>query len=147
MDEKRQQNLWEDRQLKRATDENYRVNRPRLEKIVAEIDRLKSPAAGPPVRVLNIGTGDARLEGMLRKRGYDAYVLDPTQSIVDFARDKYQLDESHARCGWSQDIPFDDGLFDFVVMTEVVEHLDKDTMYRTFNEVLLGFGGPSQYRA
>jgi SAM-dependent methyltransferase len=136
MDEKRQKILWDDRQLKRATDENYRVNRPRLEKIVAVIGKSLPTSPGNPARVLNIGTGDARLEGMLLERGYDVYVLDPSLSIVEFAREKYGLDETHARCGWSQDIPFGDSLFDCVVMTEVVEHLDEDTMDQTFQNVL-----------
>ena len=94
------------------------------------------PEPGNPVHVLNIGTGDARLEGMLLDRGYDTYVLDPSPTIVEFARDKYGLDETRARCGWSQDIPFEDSLFDCVVMTEVVEYLDRNTMYQTFENVL-----------
>lgn len=135
MDTKRQDILWGNRQIKRATDESYMANRPRLNRIVAAVDKLTRPGGKDPTRILNIGAGDARLEGMLQDKGYEVYLLDPSQSIVEFVRDKYSLGEDKVRCGWSQDIPFEDGKFDFVVMTEVVEHLDDDVMHQTFGEV------------
>jgi SAM-dependent methyltransferase len=135
-EEKRQKILWEERQVKRATNDSYRANRPRLEKIVSEIRKLGKSAPDGPARVLNIGIGDARLEGMLLKHGFEICVLDPSESIVEFTRQKYGLDEATAKCGWSQDIPFEDAFFDFVVMTEVVEHLDRDTMLTTFSEIV-----------
>ena len=42
---------------------------------------------------------------------------------------------SHAKCGYSQSIPFDDGSFDTVIMTEVLEHLPADVMHTTMDEV------------
>lgn len=135
MDTERQKNLWDERQLKRAKDEGYKSNRRRLETIVAAINKLAGSRDRSRCRVLNIGTGDARLEGMLRDCGYDVYVLDPSQDIVDFVREKYDMDESKARCGWSQDIPFDSDSFEFVIMTEVVEHLDVDVMNQTFEQI------------
>jgi len=135
MDTKRQSILWDDRQIKRATDDDYRANRRRLAKIVAAIDRVGGSRPNGESKVLNIGAGDARLEGMLLGKGYDVHLLDPSQSIIDFVRAQYGLDESKARCGWSQDIPYDPETFDAVVMTEVVEHLDEETMRSTFEEV------------
>jgi len=135
VDSRRQDILWEERQLKRATDETYKANRRRLETVVSAIGRLMGPRARADVKILNIGAGDARLEGMLLERGYDAHLLDPTRSIIDFVRERYGLGESKARCGWSQDIPFESDMFDVVVMTEVVEHLDADTMRATFTQV------------
>ena len=74
MDTERQKNLWDERQLKRAKDEGYKANRRRLETIVAAIDRLAGSHGRSKCRVLNIGAGDARLEGMLRNRGYALYL-------------------------------------------------------------------------
>ncbi len=135
MDTERQKNLWDKRQLKRAKDDGYKSNRKRLETIVTAIGNLAGSRNHSNCRVLNIGTGDARLEGMLQDRGYDVYVLDPSQDIIDFVREKYSLDDSKALCGWSQDIPFGAGTFDFVVMTEVVEHLSAEVMHQTFEQV------------
>lgn len=135
MDTRRHDILWGDRQVKRATDDSYKANRPRLKKIVAAINKLAGSGEKVSTQILNIGAGDARLEGALLDGGYDVHLLDPSQQIVDFARGAYGLDEDKIQCGWSQDIPFDDEKFDFVVMSEVVEHLDDEAMRLTFDEV------------
>jgi len=135
VDTERQKMLWDRRQLKRATDDNYKANRRRLEKIAAVIGKLAGSRPRGEIRVLNIGAGDARLEGMLLDKGYDVHLIDPSESIVDFVRDKYGLDKTKVQCGWSQDIPFADDRFDFVIMSEVVEHLDDGVMRSTFDEV------------
>lgn len=48
-----------------------------------------------------------------------------------------------ARQGYSQNIPFDTGHFDKVIMTEVLEHLPNDVLNATLNEVkrVLKLGG------
>jgi SAM-dependent methyltransferase len=135
MDDKRQNILWDERQLKRARDDTYKVNRRRLKKITATILKMTGSRSRGDVRVLNIGAGDVRLEGMLLDKGYDVHLLDPSQTIIDFARDKYGLDESKVRCGWSQDMSFEDDNFDFVVMTEVVEHIPDDVLPLALGEV------------
>lgn len=143
VEDQRQNNLWDGRQVKRATDENYKANRPRILKIAAAVDRLARPAASGAIRVLNIGAGDARLEGLLIDRSYDVHMLDPSEDVVDFVRKKYKLDDTKVRRGWSQQIPFEDGAFDFVVMSEVLEHLSDGVLRRTLDEVhrVLSGGG------
>jgi SAM-dependent methyltransferase len=135
MDTKRQSYLWDDRQVKRAEDDSYRANRVRLERIVAAIERASGSRPRGSIRVLNIGVGDARLERMLLDRGYDVHALDPSQSIVDWLREKYGLDDSKARTGWSTDLPFGEETFDWVVMSEVIEHIAPDEMRSTLLEV------------
>lgn len=130
--EQRQNHLWDERQIKRATDDTYMANRARLERIVSTIARL---LPGRGARVLNIGAGDARLEGMLLARGYDAHLVDPSPSIIGFVRERYGLDDAHARAGWGQDLPFEDDTFDCVVMSEVIEHLSPEVMRATFVQV------------
>ena len=135
MDSERQKILWDQRQVKRATDDDYKANRRRLERIVSTIGKIAGPRPTGEIRILNIGAGDARLEGMLQERGYEVYLLDPSQSIIDFVRDKYGLDESRARCGWSQENPFDSDTFDVVIMTEVLEHMDAGVLSTSLGEV------------
>ncbi len=135
IDSKRQSHLWDERQVKRANDDSYMSNRARLDRIVATIDRLFRSQAPDGVRILNIGAGDARLERFLLERGYDVHVIDPSPSIVELVRERYGLDESKARCGWAQDLPFPDDTFDCVVMSEVIEHLRPDEMSETFVQV------------
>jgi len=133
--EERQSHLWDQRQLKRATDDTYMANRVRLERIAATIGRILPPQTGARARVLNIGAGDARLEGMLLARGYDVHLVDPSPSIIDFVRERYGLDETRARSAWGQDLPFEADTFDCVVMSEVIEHLSPEIMTATFAQV------------
>lgn len=85
-------------------------------------------------RVLNIGAGNGRLEDLCLGRGIDAYSLDPSEKTIVMLREKLGLGEK-AAVGCSQSIPFGDGYFDGVVMTEVIEHMTREAMEQTFAEV------------
>jgi len=135
MDTNKQSHLWDQRQVKRARDQHYKANRARLERIVATIDRASGSRPRTSIRVLNIGVGDARLEGMLLQRGYDVHAVDPSQSIVDWLREEHGLDASHAHCGWAHNLPYAADTLDWVIMSEVVEHLSPGEMQAAFVEV------------
>ncbi len=143
MDTRRQQHLWDGRQVKRATDPDYRANQTRIARIVAAIDGRSGTSDKHTVRVLNIGVGDARLERMLAQKGYDVYALDPSPDIIAWLRTNLSLDDAHARVGWSIEMPFAGETFDWVVMSEVIEHLTPDQTEQTLASVrnLLRAGG------
>lgn len=86
----------------------------------------------PPCHVLNIGVGLGNLERVLLDKGVDVYSLDPSETSIE--RLKSDLGD-RARVGYSQEIPFPDGTFDRVVMTEVLEHLSEDVFEATLGEV------------
>jgi len=88
----------------------------------------------PGARVLNIGIGNGRFEELCLKRGVDVYALDPSEKSVALLRERLQLG-SKLVAGYSEAIPFADSFFDGVVMTEVIEHLSRETMEKTLEEV------------
>ncbi len=134
MDPTQQKHLWDGRQVKRANDPHYRANETRVARVVATIEG-SGVGATNSVRVLNIGVGDARLERLLVAKGYDVYSLDPSADIVDWLRGHLGLDPEHARCGWSTKLPFAADFFDWVVMSEVIEHLSADATEQTLANV------------
>lgn len=96
----------------------------------------------PSVRVLNIGVGLGKLERRLVKKGVDMYALDPSETSICDLRNSVGLGEN-AKVGYSQDIPFAKNYFDYVVMTEVIEHLSDSILRKTIvevNRVLKGGG-------
>lgn len=99
---------------------------PRYEFIAQQI------ASG--MSVLNIGVGRGGLENILLKKGAVVSSLDPSESAIDRLRKQYELGE-RAQVGFSQSIPFPDGQFDVVVMSEVLEHLSNDVLNSTLVEV------------
>lgn len=87
------------------------------------------------VKVLNIGVGTGRLEEMLVRKGIDVYTLDPSETSIKRIRHLIGLGEEKAKVGYAQAIPFPDASFDFVVMSEVLEHLSDEVLSTALLEV------------
>lgn len=81
-------------------------------------------------RILNIGIGSGRLERILLERGWRVATLDPSAKSLA-ARAAAGTD---ARCGYAQEMPFDSGVFDVVVASEVLEHIEPATRARAIAE-------------
>ncbi len=83
---------------------------------------------------LNIGVGSGALERLALAKRVDIHALDPSDRAVEKLRSELALGEK-ARVGYAQSIPFDDGLFDVVIMSEVLEHLDDQGVAAALGEV------------
>lgn len=99
---------------------------PRLEFLVRQLRRGE--------RVLNIGVGSGQLEMLAERKGVEIWALDPGERAIERLRGLLSLGE-RAQRGYSQQIPFPDGHFGAVIMTEVLEHLDDDVRGRSLIEV------------
>jgi 2-polyprenyl-3-methyl-5-hydroxy-6-metoxy-1,4-benzoquinol methylase len=85
-------------------------------------------------RVLNIGVGLGNLERQLVEKGTDVHSLDPSKTSIVNLQHNIGLGEK-AKAGYSQDIPFPENYFDYVIMTEVIEHLSDSVLKETIAEV------------
>lgn len=85
-------------------------------------------------RVLNVGVGNGYLENLLVQKGADVSCLDPSRSTIERVRERLGLDEK-AHVGYSQSMPYLDASFDYVIMSEVLEHLDNTVIDETLAEV------------
>lgn len=121
-----QTNIWDHFQNAGETADVFTAALPRYEFIAQKI--------APGTNVLNIGVGRGGLESVLVEKGVLVNCLDPSQSSIDRLREEHQLGE-RAKVGFSQSIPFEDGYFDVVVMSEVLEHLTDDVLSKTLTEV------------
>jgi SAM-dependent methyltransferase len=92
--------------------------------------------------VLNIGVGNGYLESILVQNGQSVSCLDPSNSAIEKIREQLGLG-AKAQVGYSQSIPFSDASFDYVIMSEVLEHLDDAVIEKTLTEVkrVLNNGG------
>ena len=99
---------------------------PRLEYIVRKLK------AGE--RALNIGVGSGALERLASSKGVDIWTLDPSERAIANLRERLPVGD-HAKQGYSQSMPFPDGHFEAVIMSEVLEHLDEDVRQQTLDEV------------
>ena len=85
-------------------------------------------------RVLNIGVGKGYLESILVQKGVDVSCLDPSSLAIEKIRERLGLGEK-AQVGYSQAMPFSNAAFDYVIMSEVLEHLDSTVIEQTLEEV------------
>lgn len=106
--------------------DSFEQSRGRLEFLVRRLQ--------PGRRALNIGVGNGSLEQMALSQGVDIWSLDPSSRTIDNLRTRLRQGENF-QVGYCQSMPFPDAHFDFVVMSEVLEHLDGEVFDSTLVEV------------
>ena len=106
------------------------------EVFAGSVYRLRHLAAriAPISKVLNIGVGTGLFEKLAAERGLDVYCVDPDGKAIDSVRHRLGLGD-RARVGYAQDLPFEDGLFDAVVASEVLEHLAEPELDASLEEI------------
>lgn len=99
--------------------EVFALSQPRFDTILKRIARK---AATQHPMVLNIGVGNGYLESAMQQRGWRVHALDPdAKSIMRLREQKIE-----AQQGYIESLPFSDHMFDFVVASEVLEHLNAE---------------------
>ncbi len=99
--------------------EVFALSQPRFDAIIKRIAR-KARAQSPAV--LNIGVGNGYLETKMQRLGWRVYALDPDAKSIARLREQ-QID---AQQGYIESLPFSERMFDFVVASEVLEHLSAE---------------------
>jgi SAM-dependent methyltransferase len=89
----------------------------------------------PGAIVLNVGAGSGYLESVLNRRGAIAHTLDPIESTITHLNERQGMD-GRAKQGYCDAIPFPHASFDYVVMTEVLEHIHEDYLEGSLREVM-----------
>ncbi len=124
---------WDAEQLRRLTS-GYSASKKRHDTIAHYI-RRRSTSLPQTTSVLNIGVGNGYMEAVLLGFGFKVFFLDPSEAAVNALQDKLCLEPGAGRAGSVEAIPFADCQFDYVVMSEVIEHLDEPTLQKGMAEV------------
>ncbi len=96
-----------------------------LLKLVARFAGTQAPT------VLNLGIGDGNFERQGLQRGWTMYSLDPDeQAVLALSRTGAQ-----GEVGSAAAMPFDDEMFDFVIASEVLEHLTDNERLDALREI------------
>jgi 2-polyprenyl-3-methyl-5-hydroxy-6-metoxy-1,4-benzoquinol methylase len=88
-------------------------------------DRYRATARLCRGRVIELGSGEGHLAGVLRKRGHDVVGVELSRAKVDAARALYPGIPFHACDILQLDLPA--ASFDTAVLAEVLEHVDDTT--------------------
>ena len=129
-----QDRLWAHFQNRRP--DAFEGAKPRLDFLIREVSRRKGR---PSPRVLNVGAGNGYFETTIRGLGWDAYSLDPDDETIS----RLRLRGIKGYVGHAEKMPFENGRFDFIVASEVLEHLDEDQLRKGMGEAarVLAEGG------
>lgn len=120
-----QERIWEYFQNEGAA--SFEAALPRYRYLLSGLrKRIKFPGA-----VLNIGVGSGKLEGLLLEAGYKVSALDPDARAIG----KLSGMGVDAHTGVAEQLPFGDGMFDAVIASEVLEHLDKNNCILAISEI------------
>ena len=114
-DEPSQQRIWSHFQSQ-ANESIFRASHARHAALLRTIRRL---GAAAQAAVLNIGVGDGNFERLVQRQGWTSYSLDPDEVALG----RLSAEGIQAQVGFIDSIPFADAQFDFVVASEVLEHL------------------------
>jgi SAM-dependent methyltransferase len=108
-----------------------------IEKFDGSIGRLSYIARllKPGTRALNIGVGNGALEAFALDRRVEAWSLDPSERAIESLKQRLLPMRDRAFAGFAQTMPFPDGYFDDVVLSEVLEHLEPDVFEGAIAEV------------
>ncbi|MFZ5571244.1 MAG: class I SAM-dependent methyltransferase [Thermodesulfobacteriota bacterium] len=102
--------------------------KPRIDFLLKKVvEKSRSGSIG----LLNIGAGDGYLEETARRKRFDIHSLDPDPRTVERLVSK----NIKASRGYMEQMPFMDEMFDFVIASEVLEHLEKDQFEKGLAEV------------
>lgn len=138
MEQNQQDKIWDF--YENIKKENFKNNNTRLKKIYKYIKKDKGGGSrekknNEKVKILNIGIGDGTFEEICLYYNLNIYSLDPNKKAIERLKSKYKSHSKKFAVGYSQDIPFKDNLFDYVVVSEVLEHLPKKILLDSLKEI------------
>jgi len=108
--------------------EKFSLSVPRLNFLLSQAIRI---AGRRPVKVLNIGVGDAWLEKKCLAQGWEVHALDPVPAAIAAVN----AAGGQGKVGYIDEIPFADNFFDIVFCSEIIEHLSREQIRQGLDEV------------
>ncbi|HEX5104144.1 MAG TPA: class I SAM-dependent methyltransferase [Pirellulaceae bacterium] len=112
-----QHKIWQ--HFQNASPESFAAAHPRLEFLIGQIAQRTS---GRQPAVLNIGIGDGFFERRAKARGWKVHSLDPDEQAVE----RLKGEGISAQVGTIEHILHESESLDFIVASEVLEHLTED---------------------
>jgi SAM-dependent methyltransferase len=131
-----QEKIWH--YFQNESPERLQESEERLTYLARQVRRRTKASA----KVLNVGVGRGLFEEMAMKLGMDVYSLDPDEESIARLNEQSGM-KGQAKVGYVQSIPFGQGFFEAVVVSEVLEHLSDRGLEKALSEihrVLLGGG-------
>lgn len=122
-----QQNIWDYYQTEGVA--SFAANGPRLDYLFRKVKDLSKKRK---ISILNIGPGNGYFESLCIANNYSIIALDPSEKTIEALRQK-NINGVTANIAA---IPFPAGAFDFVIASEVLEHIPDPDFNLGLQEIL-----------
>jgi 2-polyprenyl-3-methyl-5-hydroxy-6-metoxy-1,4-benzoquinol methylase len=77
----------------------------------------------PGMKALDVGAGIGKSIIAMRNKGFDAYGIEPSKTFYSYAISKMNISPDHIFCKSIQEANFEPESFDFITLSNVVEHV------------------------
>lgn len=95
------------------------------------------PVTDKPLKVADIGGGPGVVTAWLNERGYDAYLVEFSDTAIEQAKKRGIKNICHAMITGLKSLPFEDSFFDIVFFGDVIEHLfDPESALKEIRRIL-----------
>jgi 2-polyprenyl-3-methyl-5-hydroxy-6-metoxy-1,4-benzoquinol methylase len=98
-----------------------------------DIDRCLQEFGHRPAKILDVGSGYGAIANHYHLRGYDVTGLDVDRNLVEAASKRYPDAKFILYDG--KTFPFEDALFDTVILNDVLEHISYEDMEVVLSEI------------
>lgn len=83
------------------------------------------------IKILDVGCSHGLAVQELKLMGYDAYGIDVSETAINHCQNRGL---TTCKLGSATNIPFDDGFFDLIISTDVLEHIMPDDIHILIQE-------------
>lgn len=126
---KEDKSLWDFHETQNR--QSFKLARPRLDFIIKRIYKLKKYG-----KTLDIGIGDGYLlEGL--SKGFEIFGIDISEQNIESTKKLFAEKniKANLQLGSIDKMPFQDNTFDFIVASDVLEHIDKEKLKKALKEI------------
>jgi ubiquinone/menaquinone biosynthesis C-methylase UbiE len=75
------------------------------------------------IKALDIGAGIGKGMVSLKKAGFDAYGIEPSEAFYERAISQMKIDPAKIKCRMVEEVEYENNFFDFITFGAVLEHL------------------------
>lgn len=115
---------------KRGYHGNKKINMTHSESLIKKTEKIIPQPKG--IKILDIGCANGTCVKMLQDLKYDAYGIDISETAVEMATNR---GAKNCLLGSVTKIPFNDGYFDSITCSDVLEHIFEEDIPKAISEI------------
>lgn len=80
-------------------------------------------------KLLDVGCAEGATLNVLKLNGFDVFGIEPSEPMVNFGKEEFQLTDHEIVTGYYNDFTFPDNFFDGIISYHVIEHIKEPKVF------------------